>query len=67
MEKKLKDYHDLFLEYDVLLLADVFKKLKNYSLKVMGYAWVIIWMHQVKFGIQGCLSDVFILSKGYDR
>ena len=31
--KTIKDYHDLHLKCDVLLLADVFKKFRNKSLK----------------------------------
>ena len=34
--KKMKDYHDLYLKCDVLLLADVFEKFKNNSLKNYG-------------------------------
>ena len=34
--KKMKDYHDLYLKCDVLLLADVFKKFRNNSLKNYG-------------------------------
>ena len=34
--KPMKDYHDWYLNYDVLLLADVFEKLKNNSLKNYG-------------------------------
>ena len=35
--KAMKDYHDFYLKYDILLLADVFEKfwkniLKNYGL-----------------------------------
>ena len=30
--KTMKDYHDLCLKFDVLLLADVFKKFRNDSL-----------------------------------
>ena len=30
--KTMKDYHDLYLKYAVLLLADVFKKFRNNSL-----------------------------------
>ena len=41
-EKKLKEYHDLYLKYGVLLLVDVFEKFRNGSLKIMGYARVII-------------------------
>ena len=32
----MKDYHDLYLKCDVLLLADVFEKFKNNSLKNYG-------------------------------
>ena len=31
--KTMKDYHDLYLKCDVLLLADVFEKFKNNGLK----------------------------------
>ena len=31
--KTMKDYHDLYLKCDVLLLADVFEKFRNKSLK----------------------------------
>ena len=31
--KTIKDYHDSYLKYDVLLLADVFEKFRNNSLK----------------------------------
>ena len=34
--KTMKDYHDLYLKYDVLLLADVFEKFRNNSLKNYG-------------------------------
>ena len=39
--KTLKDYHDLYLKCDVLLVPDVFEKFRNSSLKIMGYAKVI--------------------------
>ena len=42
----MKDYHDLHLKYDVLLLSDVFEKFRNSSSKIMDYAWLIIWAHQ---------------------
>ena len=34
--KAMKDYHELYLKYHVLLLADVFEKLENNSLKNYG-------------------------------
>ena len=34
--KTMKDYHDLYLKCDVSLLADVFEKFKNNSLKNYG-------------------------------
>ena len=34
--KTMKDYHDLYLKCDVLLLADVFEKCRNKSLKKYG-------------------------------
>ena len=34
--KTMKDYHDLYLKCDGLLLADVFEKLRNNSLKNYG-------------------------------
>ena len=32
----MKDYHDLYLKSDVLLLADVFEKFRNNTLKNYG-------------------------------
>ena len=40
--KKMKDYHDLYLKYDVLLLAGVFEKFRNNSLKIMDFVQGII-------------------------
>ena len=34
--KTMKDYHDLYLECDVLLLANVYEKFTNNSLKNYG-------------------------------
>ena len=31
--KSMKDYHDLYLKFDVLLLADVFEKFRSNNLK----------------------------------
>ena len=35
--KTMKDYYDLYLKYDVLLLADVFEKFRDDSLKNYGF------------------------------
>ena len=34
--KTMKDYHDLYLKYDVLSLAEVFQKFRNNILKNYG-------------------------------
>ena len=34
--KKMKDYHELYLKCDALMLADVFEKFRNSSLKSCG-------------------------------
>ena len=50
-----KDYHDLYLKCNALLLADVFKKFKNSFWKIMGSVQVIIWVHLVLVGMP-CLK-----------
>ena len=45
--RTIKDYHGLYLKCDFLLLADVFKKSENNSLKIMDYVYGIISVHQV--------------------
>ena len=40
--KTMKDYHDFFLNNDVLLLTDVFEKYRNNSLRIMDHVQVII-------------------------
>ena len=40
--KNLSEYHDLYLESDTLLLADVFKNFRNMCLKIYH-------LHPVKF------------------
>ena len=59
--KTMKDYHNLYLKYDILLLADVFEKFRNNSLKNYGLSsiyylsapalcWdVILNMAKIKF------------------
>ena len=47
--KTMKDYLDLYLKYDALLLGDVFKNFRNCSLK---NEQVIIWVHQLLVGMQ---------------
>ena len=37
--KTMKDYQDLYIKCDVLLLADVFEKIRNNSLKNYGL-WI---------------------------
>ena len=38
----MKDFHNLCLKCDAILLADLFEKFKNSTLKIMDYARVII-------------------------
>ena len=40
--KTMKDYYDLYLKCDVLLLADVFEKFRNNSLEDYGLCPVIV-------------------------
>ena len=42
----MKDYHDLYLKCDVLLLADVFEIFRNNSLRIIDYVQVNIRAHQ---------------------
>ena len=56
----MKDYHDLYLKCDVLLLADVFEKFRNNSLKdcvlspshcVPALSWNVI-LNMTKVGLE---------------
>ena len=40
--KTVKDYYDLYLKCDILLLADEFDKIRKGRLKNYGYVRVII-------------------------
>ena len=40
--EKMKNYHNFHLKCDVLLLANVFEKFRNSSLKIIDYAQVIV-------------------------
>ena len=41
--KTMKDYQDLYLKCDVLVLADIFEKFRNCILK--NFVQVVIWAH----------------------
>ena len=43
----MKDHHNLYFKYDVLLLADVFEKFRNNSLKNYGLCSSHYLAHQV--------------------
>ena len=45
--KTMKDYQDWYWKCDVLLLADVFEKFRNNSLKNYGLCRIHVWVHQV--------------------
>ena len=45
--KTTKNYQYLYLKWNVLLLADVFEKLRNNSIKIMGCVQVFIWAQKV--------------------
>ena len=44
--KNLSDYHDLYVQSDTLLLADVFKTLETSGLKYMNLTSLIFCLHQ---------------------
>ena len=44
--KNLSDYHDLYVQSDTLLLADVFKILETSVLKYMNLTSLIFCLHQ---------------------
>ena len=70
----MKDYHDLYLTCDVLLLADVFEKVRNNSLKnyglctshhlsALGLSWnAMLKMTKIKLELIPDL-DIYILKR----
>ena len=74
--KTMKDYHDLHLKCDVLLLADVFEKCRNNSLKnyglcprhylrAPGLSWdAVLKMTKTKFEIITDLDMYIFFEKG---
>ena len=50
----MKDYYNLYLKWDVLLLADVFEKFKNNSLKNFG-----LWLNRY-FSAPGLSWDAIL-------
>ena len=72
--KTIKDYHDLYLKCDVLLLADVFENFRNISLKnyglcpshylsASGLSWdVVLKMTKIKLEYTSDLEiDTFVI------
>ena len=45
INKNLGDYHDLHVQSDTLLLADVFENFRNMCIKVMNLILVIFYLH----------------------
>ena len=45
IDKYLGDYHDLYVQSDTLLLADVFKILETCVLKYMNLILLIFYVH----------------------
>ena len=45
--KTMKDYHNIYLKFDPILLADLFEKFRSGCLKIMDYARVIICVYQL--------------------
>ena len=44
--KHLGDYHDLYVQSDTLLLADVFENFRNICIKVYELDPLIFYLHQ---------------------
>ena len=45
--KTLREYHDLYVQSDALLLADVFENFQNMCLKYMNLIPLVFLLHQV--------------------
>ena len=74
--KNLKEWHDLYLKTDVILLADVFESFRDISMKIYdldpchyytvpGLAWdAMLYMTQVKLELMTDIDMVNFIEKG---
>ena len=60
--KAMKDYHDLHLKCDILLLADVFEKFRNNSLKNYG----LCPSHYLNLNLLQILKCIYSLRKAQE-
>ena len=76
LNKKIREYHDLYVQRDKLLLADVFENFRNMRLKIYeletarvltapGLAWQEIWKKtKVKLDLLIDINLLLIVAKG---
>ena len=57
--KMMKDYHDLYLKCDILLLADVFEKFRNNGLKVVSARFLVVCFSSLKKSTCETWKNVF--------
>ena len=77
--KSLKDYYDLHLKYDGLFLGNVFKKIRNSSLKAIKYGFISHYLRASALSWDAMLNmtivelelisnaDIFVPWKIYER